>query len=80
MKMNELHVGQTAEICSVNAGGALEARLRTLGVAAGGEVTLLRRAPFGGGLLLACGGTHIALRASLASRIEVRPKEGQSGK
>lgn len=72
MKLCELIPGQRAEVVSVNAGGASAARLRALGIAAGKEVVLLRRAPFGGGLLLSCGGTRVALRASVAARIFVK--------
>ena len=72
MKLSELIPGQRAEVVSVNAGGASAARLRALGIAAGEEVTLLRRAPFGGGLLLSCGGTRVALRLSVAARIDVK--------
>ena len=72
MKLSELIPGQRAEVVSVNAGGASAARLRALGIAAGKEVVLLRRAPFGGGLLLSCGGTRVALRASVAARIFVK--------
>ncbi len=72
MKLCELIPGQRAEVVSVNVGGAPAARLRALGIAAGKEVVLLRRAPFGGGLLLSCGGTRVALRASVAARIFVK--------
>lgn len=72
MKLCELIPGQRAEVVSVNAGGVQAARLRALGIAAGKEVVLLRRAPFGGGLLLSCGGTRVALRASVAARIFVK--------
>lgn len=72
MKLCELIPGQRAEVVSVNAGGASAARLRALGIAAGKEVVLLRRAPFGGGLLLSCVGTRVALRASVAARIDVK--------
>ena len=48
-------------------------RLRRLNVAAGRRVRVLRRAPFGGGLLLDAEGVRLAVRLSLAQCIEVAP-------
>ena len=50
---------------------ALAARLNMLNVRAGAQVRMLRTAPFSGGFMLDAGGVHIALRRSVAERIEV---------
>ena len=52
---------------------ALAARLNMLNVRPGAHVRMLRTAPFSGGFMLEAGGVHIALRRSVAERIEVVP-------
>ena len=71
MKLSELKAGESARILSLSLPPAAGERLRELGVAEGMPVRLLRRAPFGGGLLLEAGGTRLALRASLAEGVGV---------
>ncbi len=75
MKLSELAVGQTAEILEVHAAPPLKERLKRLNIVCGGRVRALRRAPFGGGILLDAGGTRLALRDSLAATIEVTVRE-----
>ena len=80
MKLSELKAGECAEIFSVSAPEPVRARLSRLGISAGQRVRLLRRAPFGGGLLLEAGGSRIALRAGLAAGVETvcaRPQPPQ---
>ena len=72
MKLSELAIGQSATVTAVHVPAALRERLRMLNVAEGGKICLLRRAPFGGGLLLKAAGVRLALRDTLAARIEVR--------
>ena len=67
MKLSELCVGQAAEVLSVQLPPALCERLRMLNVRPGARVRALRRAPFGGGLLLDAAGVRLALRDSLAA-------------
>ena len=52
MKLDKAECGKTYRILSVNAPPALAERLRMPNIAAGRRVRLLRRAPFGGGLML----------------------------
>lgn len=75
IKLSELTVGRSAAVTAVDAPPALRERLRMLNVAEGCTVRLLRRAPFGGGLLLDAAGVRLALRDTLAARIEVRAIE-----
>lgn len=80
MKLSELKAGESARICALSVPPAAAARLRELGMAEGMCVRLLRRAPFGGGLLLEAGGTRLALRASLAEGVllsDAAPAEGE---
>ena len=71
MKLSEMAVGQTAEIVSIGTEKKLTARLQTLNVAVGKQVKLLRRAPFRGGCMLDAEGVRLALRESIAQRIDV---------
>ena len=70
MKLDKAECGKTYRILSVNAPPALAERLRMLNIAAGRRVRLLRRAPFGGGLMLDAEGVHLAVRPTLAQTIE----------
>lgn len=70
MKLDKAECGKTYRILSVNAPPALAERLRVLNIAAGRRVRLLRRAPFGGGLMLDAEGVRLAVRPTLAQTIE----------
>lgn len=70
MKLDKAECGKTYRILSVNVPPALAERLRMLNVAAGRRVRLLRRAPFGGGLMLDAEGVRLAVRPSLAQAVE----------
>lgn len=70
MKLDKAECGKTYRILSVNAPPALAERLRMLNIAAGRRVRLLRRAPFGGGLMLDAEGVRLAVRPTLALTIE----------
>lgn len=52
-------------------------RLHALGVCAGSRVRVLRRAPFGGGLMLEADGVRLAVRLSLADQISALPAKGE---
>ncbi len=71
MNLDELKTGQSANICAVNVSGKLSERLNMLNIFEGAKVTLLRRAPFGGGFLLEAGGVRLALRKNIAEKIQV---------
>lgn len=72
MKLSEIKQGD-CEILSVPSVGDAAKRLARLGIAAGQRVRLLRRAPFGGGVLLEAGGARVALRGSIAAEIGALP-------
>lgn len=76
MKLSELLPGQAARVLRVDLPPALQERLRGLNVRPGVRVRALRRAPFGGGLLVEAAGVRLALRDELAASVEVRPEEG----
>lgn len=70
MKLSELLPGQAAQVLRVDLPPALQERLRGLNVRPGVRVRALRRAPFGGGLLVEAAGVRLALRDELATKIE----------
>ncbi len=74
MDLCGLKAGERARITGVEAGRLTE-RLALLNVYAGATVTLVRRAPFGGNLLLEAGGVRLAVRKGLAARIFCEKEE-----
>ena len=78
MDLSQLQIGQIAEVEKVEAAPALEARLRALNVSPGKTVRALRKAPFGGGIMLDAEGVRLALRLSLAKKIQIGLQEKES--
>ncbi len=70
-----MQIGQVAEVERVVVAPALEARLRALNVSPGKKVRALRIAPFGGGIMLDAEGVRLALRMSLAKKIQIGLQE-----
>ncbi|GAB4431794.1 MAG: FeoA domain-containing protein [Anaerolineales bacterium] len=60
-----------AQITGINGGKKLQAKLTQLGLHIGDHVHVLRRAPFGGPLLVACNGREVALGRGVAEKIIV---------
>lgn len=75
MDLSQLQIGQIAEIEKVEAAPALQARLQALNVSPGKRVRALRIAPFGGGIMLDAEGVRLALRMSLAKKIQIGLRE-----
>ena len=71
MKLSELSVGCSAVVKKIYINSKIASRLKALNIFEGGNVTVLRKAPFGGGLMLKADGVRVALRFSIASQIEI---------
>lgn len=71
MSVFNLKRGESGKIKSVGVSGAAGERLRSLGVEAGARVTVLSFSLFNGSVLIAVGYNRIAVRRSVAERIEV---------
>lgn len=71
MNIYDLKKGESGEITAMSVDGAAGERLAALGVIKGAEVTCLSFSLFKGSVLIAVGGNRIALRKSIACRIEV---------
>jgi len=65
----ELPLGSRARICQIQGGRMLTHRLLSLGLRVGSEVELTQRR--GGGVVVACEGTRVALGAGVAEKLLV---------
>ncbi|MBC8333161.1 MAG: ferrous iron transport protein A [Anaerolineae bacterium] len=68
----EVSIGQTVQVISFNGGETLENKLRQLGLLPGYYVRMVRRAPFGGPVLLEIDGRSIAIGRGIAAKIQVK--------
>jgi ferrous iron transport protein A len=80
---NDLHIalaklplGSRARICQIKGGRVLTHRLLSLGLRVGSEIELTQRR--GGGVVVACEGTRVALGAGVAEKLLVVSLPGES--
>ena len=71
MNVWQLGLGKSAKITRVSAGGGAAARLYSLGFVCGSTVTVLGYSLLKSSVLLGCGAVRLAVRKSLALKIEV---------
>lgn len=71
MGVFNLKKGQSAKIVTVAVDGSAGQRLRSLGVVKGAIITVIGYCLFNSSVLILCGYNRIALRKSVAERIEV---------
>lgn len=69
--LDQLELGQHAEVTAVVGRGAMTVRLLEMGFVPGVEVSLVKRAPLGDPLELRLRGYHVSLRRAEARRVEV---------
>jgi Fe2+ transport system protein FeoA len=69
--LDQLHLGETASVVSVDAASALADRLEDLGFVPGTQVTVRRRAPLGDPRVYELRGSQLCLRRSEARAIRV---------
>ncbi len=79
MNLNDINVGQTALVCSLDRVGSIRRRLLDLGFTENTAVTCVGRSPFGDPSAFLVRGAVIALRSCDAASITVRPDGGQYG-
>ena len=79
MKLNELSIGSTATILTVNGSGALRQHFLDMGLIQGTEVTVVKYAPMGDPIELRIHGYELTIRLEDAGNIEISqphsPKE-----
>ncbi len=73
MGVYSLKRGQSAIVSVVAVDGTAGERLKSLGVVAGAKITVCAYSLFSGSVLIMCGYNRIAVRKSVAQRIEVQP-------
>ncbi len=64
----DLKAGQSGRVIHIE-GSTIASRLIAMGVLPGAQLTVVRKAPFGGGCYIKAGGIFIALRQSEAGSI-----------
>ena len=72
MKLSCLRCGESASVTCVQGDACLVRRLQALGVRPGKDVSVIRRAAFGGPLHLRVGSTEFFLRSREAESITVK--------
>lgn len=75
MTLEQLPVGRKARIASLEGDESLRARMFALGLRAGREVAVIRRARLGGPLQIRIGSTDLMLRRSEAQLIRLSEEE-----
>jgi len=71
MTLNRLNTGEVAKIASIAGDEAIKARINGLGLRAGQEVAVVRRARMGGPLQIRVGHTDVLMRAEQADLIKL---------
>ncbi len=71
MSVFTLAVGESGEVAAINVDGAAGERLAALGLCKGATVTCLGFSFFRGSVLLAVGGNRVAMRKSVAQKIQI---------
>lgn len=70
--LNDLNVGQSAIVISINCEGAMKRRLIDMGITPGVKVTLHKIAPLGDPLELKLRGYMLSIRRSEAKNITIK--------
>ena len=72
MTLDELKIGNKAEITAVGGEGALRLRLLDMGLIPGTAVTVVKTAPLGDPIEISVRGYSLTIRKSDAANIEIR--------
>jgi Fe2+ transport system protein FeoA len=79
MTVFDLKVGERAVVSQIECGGATTMRLRSLGIVAGKEVSVLAFSFFQSSVLVGCGNVRVGMRKRLAQKITVSiPKQQEA--
>jgi Fe2+ transport system protein FeoA len=72
MKLIDVVDNTQVEIISFRGGKGISSKLRQLGLMPGDRISILRRAPFNGPILVEARGRSVAIGRGVAGKIEVR--------
>lgn len=75
MRLDQLVIGQSARIASINGRGGLRRKLLDLGLTPGTVVLIRKIAPFGDPIVVSLRGFELSLRRSEAAHVEVEVNE-----
>ncbi len=78
MKVNELKIGQSAEVLSVGGQGSIRQHFLGMGIIPGSVITLQGRAPMGDPLEILVQGYSLTLRNSEAEQVEVKVVQAEA--
>ncbi len=73
MTLNELPIGNSAQIVKLGGTPAIKRRLMEMGITPAATIQAIRRAPMGDPLDVKIRGYHLSLRKEEASAIEISP-------
>jgi Fe2+ transport system protein FeoA len=71
MTLNDLSMGQTGKVRSVNGDGSISRRLMEMGVVPGVSVKVLKSAPFGDPIEIRLLGYNLAVRRNEAAAVNI---------
>ena len=71
MRLEEIENNRWVKITRVEGGNSIEYKLLQMGITPGTQTRVIRRAPFGGPLLMEVNGLEVALSREVAARIWV---------
>ena len=78
MTLEQLKLGQHAEVLAIDVGHGLSRRLHQMGLHVGDIVSVMSHAALRGPLLVTVHGMQIAIGRGVARKIGVRPLAGES--
>lgn len=76
LKLNELNIGDSAEVLSIEGSSDLRFRLLEMGIVRGTPLSLVRVAPLGDPLVISVQGFQLSLRKEEAALILVKKVSG----
>lgn len=71
MKLNEISVGDSCEVVGLSVDAVVAERLNMLNIGVGAKLLVVRYSPFQSSVLIETGGARVALRTSIAKKINV---------
>ncbi len=71
LTLYQARTNATLKITSISGGWGVRQNLNEVGLHVGDAIRILRKAPFGGPLVVTCHGTEVAIGRQLAEKVKV---------